>query len=156
MGLGEYLIVAVALSAVMGVIGALSHTALASECETGIGIICLATVLTPIVGIVASSDVPTLPDYTVEAGLEGDYAEVGEGALLLAITGYLSDKYSLSAEEVCVTGEGYSFTEARFSRLTVRLAGNSALADVRGMRDEIGKLFLSDGGECRVVIDFDQ
>lgn len=152
MELSEYLIYAVILSAVTGIIGAVSHTALENECASAIGVIVLALLAAPIVGGLSSGDLGGFPEY-VEVGATGGYAEVGEEAFISGVEGYLCAEYSLAPEEVELALSGYSFSEARAAEMTVRLSGMSVFADARGMKAEIEELFLLDNGVCRVVMD---
>ncbi len=152
MELREYLIYAIILSAVTGIVGAISHSVLEGECEAAIGVISLALLAAPIVGGVSSGGFGGFPEY-VEVGVSGGYAEVSEEAFISGVESYLCAEYSLAPDEVEITLSGYSFPEARAEELTVRLEGVSALADARGMKAEIEELFLLGNGVCRVVID---
>lgn len=151
--LGEYIIFALALSSVLGLIGSLSHPSLAREGEAAIGILCLFSLVSPIAAAIPSLlDLPR-PEQSLPAIGEGGYVELSEAAFADGIREYISGEFSLDRAEVSVDISDFDFTAMRAGGVVVRLIGSAALSDVRGIRDTVKSNFISDGGECKVVID---
>lgn len=155
MSLGEYIVFVVSVSALTGVIGLLSHSALEKEVRGAIGVIGILTLLSPLLSLLSgmsSGGIP-VPDKYIPA--EGGYADVSEEAFLLGVGRYLSESYSLSADNIEIMCNGFEPTQMRADGITVSLSGSAAVADVRMIREDIKNNFLTSGGEARVVILFE-
>lgn len=156
--LGDYILMALLLSAALGVVGAISHPVLFDESRSAIGVLCLFALASPLVAFIPSLvDLPALlPGGDSSVSVSGGYAEVSEEAFSRGISEYISDEFSLAPELVNARTEGFDFTEMRAERVTVSLSGEAALADARGIRLTVLELFVKEGGECEVVISFEK
>ena len=148
--LSQYMMLALSLSALLGLIGALAHPSLSREAEMGIGALCLAALASPIL-----SALPSLSDIPLSGGeipvLSGGISEVGEEAFGEGVRAYLCSELSLAEGEVGVGVSGLDVASMRASEITVTLSGRAALADGKRIRSMLDSL-LSEGGKCKVVI----
>lgn len=153
MELNDYLVLAIALSGVLGIIGLLGHPSVKGESEAAIGIVCLFALISPLSAVIGS--IGGLPELELpgESIPVGGYAEVSASAFCEGVASYISSRYSLDSECVSVEVCDFSFREMRAGFVSVRLVGSAIFADIPGIRSDVRENFLSDGGECKVVID---
>ena len=150
-----YMLLALGLSASLGLVSALSHPALSRETEMAVGVLCLFAMSFPVIAFISGP--PTLPALP-EGGytdVSGGISEIGERAWLEGIEGYLSGKYSVSPEDITVLAEGFDLYTMRARYVRVSLSGAGMLANLHAMRDDILSSFVAEGGSCEVVINFE-
>lgn len=147
------MLLALALSGVLGLIGALAPPALEREAEAAIGVICLLSLAAPVVGIVGSlgSIGDSIPEYVPAVG-EGGYLEVSEQAFADGIERYIAEEFSLPEECVEVRLSGFDFEAMSAAEARVLLYGTAAMGNIGGIRECVSEKFLSEGGRCEVVI----
>ncbi len=118
--------------------------------KLALGLILLAALATPIVSAISDFSMPEL-SYS-ESGEGGEVAEeVLKQAYEDGIRAALSDKFSLSSDEVAVSVSGFDRERLSAEAANVTLSGSAALADVRGIRGYVRENFC----ECEVFIDFE-
>lgn len=152
----QYIIMALALSGTLGIIGAASHPVLAREGQMAIGALCLLSLAVPIVG--ALSALFELPQFDFgEAEVAGDsvYAKTVEAAFVEGARAYVAAEYGLDASEVAVDIDGFDELSMRAEFIKITLSGGAAFANVTAIREAVRSELVAEGGECKVVIDFD-
>lgn len=80
----------------------------------------------------------------------GEHERVGREAFESGICRLISERYSLSEENISVRAEGYDFSTMRAERIFVLLSGRAAAADARAIKNYITEQGL---GECEVDIE---
>ncbi len=154
-GLKEYLILAVALAVVMGVLGALSHPDFAAEARSALGVISLFALMAPLIPLVSSGvELPSFDDFTVPEYGDG-YTEVAADAYEEGLRCAIAERLSISEEAVSVSLTDIDIASMRAREISVTLGGEAALSDTRSMREWIKESFLLEGGICEVVINFE-
>lgn len=153
--LGDYIFMSLALSAVLGIIGAVAHPALSREGEVAIGVLCLFSLAAPIVAAIPSlSSLPPM-NQGAEVDVNGGYSEVLEEAFGEGAVRYIAEEYSLAASDISVSTEGFDPSSMRAESVTVTLRGRAVLADLGGIRESVMRELVTDGGKCSVEVSFD-
>ncbi|MBR7116730.1 MAG: hypothetical protein IKC87_03380 [Clostridia bacterium] len=153
-GISGYMLLALGLSASLGLICALSHPSFSKETEMAVGVLCLFAMASPVLSLVGNpSVIPELPDGSYAEHF-GGITEIGEGAWLEGVASYLSDEYSVSAEDITVYAENFDFYTMRADYIRVSLSGAGVFANLHAMRDDILRSFVAEGGGCEVVMNF--
>lgn len=150
--LKEYLVLAVSIAAVMGILGALSHPNFAAEARLALGVISLLALLAPIVALFSSRlELPVLDDlYLPEYG--DGYIEVTALAYEQGLRRAVSEQIGVEEENVLVELGEVDFQSMRVCSLTVILGAEAILSDTRSLREWLKDNFLIEGGICKVVI----
>ncbi len=152
----EYIILAVCLCTLIGIISLILHSGLTKESNMALGAICLFALLSPAVGLIgAVPEMPDIDDIYIPVGLPGGYVEVSEMAFCEGICIAVADRLGCEPADAFVRTEGFSFENMRAECITVTLSGEAALADTRSLKPWLTDEFLTDGGICKVVIKLD-
>ena len=148
----EYLVLAVAVGAMMGVLGALSHPDFAKEVRSMLGVIALFALMAPIASLLSSGlqlpsfDEIPIPDY-------GDgYAELTVAAYEDGLCRAIAERMSIDSSGVSVALSDVDLSSMRAGRVSVVLDKQAILVDVRSLREWLREEFVTDGGNCEVVI----
>ena len=153
--IGNYIFFALAISAVLGVIGAAAHPVLSREVEAAIGALCLASFAVPIL-----LAVPELTSLTPLAkgesdGISSEYGEIIEDAFCKGAAGYIAEEFSLCADDISVSVEGLDTASMRAEKIGVTLSGRAVLADISGIRESVCSELVLEGGKCTVEVSLD-
>ena len=152
----QYIILALALSGVLGVIGAASHPALLREGQMAIGVLCLFTLAVPITGALPSLlELSRSETAEIEVSGDGAFKETVEEAFTEGVREYVASQYGLDISDVSVKVYELDGSSMRAERITVTLSGRAVLANAVAIRESVCSELVSDGGECKVVIDVD-
>ena len=79
-------------------------------------------------------------------GLSG----VMEAAFCEGILRAVSERFSISAEEISVSTEGFSYSEMKAEKIRILLTGKARRADLRGIRQYVEENY----GKCEVEIGY--
>ena len=145
----SYALGVVGICALVALMGFVSYRGDADgAARAAIAVIMLFSVVAPLSGM----DFDFSFDISGEGAMPdgGEYERVGREAFEMGICRLISERYSLSEENISVRAEGYDFSTMRAERIFVLLSGRAASADARAIKNYITEQGL---GECEVDIE---
>ena len=138
--------------AVLGAFGMITYRENSPIERTAFAIIILYTVSAPIAGAIFGVD----EGFSIDLGvgesqmLDEGYIEVAREAFEQGISRAVSEKYSISIEDISVRCVDFDFNEMKAGKIKVLLTGLGALCDRRGVEKYLNGLGI---GECEVNIE---
>ena len=138
--------------AVLGAFGMITYRENSPIERTAFAIIILYTVSAPIAGAIFGGD----EGFSIDLGvgesqmLDEGYVEVAKEAFEQGISRAVSEKYSISTEDISVRCVDFDFNEMKAGKIKVLLTGLGALCDRRGVEKYLNGLGI---GECEVNIE---
>jgi hypothetical protein len=146
----------VALAALGGVVTALSGEEFSEMSVGAARLIAAFAIVSMVIPAIGEFEIPKLPDReSMSECITGGYSEVSREAFAYGIAEAVSQRLNIDSEMIAVTVDGFSFNIMRAGGLRVVLPPEAALSDVRGLAIWLEENFLSEGGRCEVVIDFE-
>lgn len=142
----------VVISLVLGAVGALSHPRFSGIVEASFAILLLFALLPFVTSVVEG--VISIPEFSPIIPESGDVSTYTEEEYIDAVESYISTEYGVPRENISLTAEGFSLSELRFERMTVRIGAQAIFIDTTALRQLILTEFVTQGGEARVIIDF--
>lgn len=152
--MNEYLVMLVCTSAVVG-FGMLALRP--GEERVGgaaLGIILLASVLSPLLSLVGAVGDISAEDILGEYGtptVDGDYEERVRDAFEDGVAGAVAERFGLDVADVRAYAHGYDFEHVRAEKIKIVLSGTAVYADSRGICAFVRESGL---GECEVELEF--
>lgn len=152
----QYIILALALSGTLGILGAASHHALSREGSMAIGALCIISLAAPIAAAIPELfDLPSVGIEEIEVVGQGGYKSTLAEAFARGAEAYIAEEYSLDMSEVEVVVSGFDECSMRAESVTVTLSGKAVLANITAIRETVLAELASGGGECKVVMDIE-
>lgn len=153
--IGSYILPLVSISAVMGVMSAVSTDGFSEETAHASRLIAAFVIISLALPILSDLELPAPPKLGGGSTPAGGYVEVSRDAFEDGVAVAVAERIGVSERSVSVKADGFVFESMRAERLTVTLSRDAVLADVRGLSAWLSENFLSDGGRCEVVMDFE-
>lgn len=152
----QYIILALALSGVLGILGAASHPALSREGSLAIGALCILSLAAPIaMAIPELFELPSFNAEEIEVIGGGEYKATLEEAFVRGAETYIAEEHGLDPSDVKVELSGFDECSMRAECVTATLSGRAVLANIGAIRETVLTELVSEGGECKVVIDIE-
>ena len=130
---------------------AVAHQRFKTVTGFGVGIVMICVIFLPLVDIFADFDI-----YKEMESLIGDVEyDVTDSAVEMAfeegIREYVASEYSVCAECVGVTADGFDLEIMRAERIYVTLSGKGIYLDYKRIETDVSEKFTK-GGECEVSL----
>ena len=147
-----YFFVVFAATAVLGALGMITYRENSSVEKSAIAIILLYTVAAPIAQAVQNGGDGIFPELYIENVEPSDdgYVQVAKEAFEEGICRAVSDKYSISRENISVRAVDFDFSKMRAGTIKILLTGIAVIADTRGIEKYVNGFEI---GECEVKIE---
>lgn len=155
MELGEYMLIALALSAVLGLIGTLAHPTLREECASLIGLLSLLFLISPAASLLSGILSPPEEGEIIPTFTGGGVSEVTEEAFALGLERYAEEQLSAPSGSVGVRVIGLDRAKMRAEEIRITLGVGAAVGNIRLLGECVRENFLAEGGRYEVVIDFE-
>ena len=143
----QLLFTLILLSVAVGLCGAVCHGVMREAVRGALGIILVATLLVPFLGVVDGLSDLEIPD--VGNGEYGEFGEITALAFSEGVREAIGDEFSINGD-VRVVVRGFDPSSLRAESITVVIPTSAALVDFRAVREYAEKHFTGDGG-CEVV-----
>ncbi len=151
--MAEYAASVITVSLMLGVVCYLSHPNAERSAEIALSALLIYVVLMPlfnIIGSISNFDTDNFANIGEPSPPNGgDYEKVSEKAFAQGIKKLVSEKYSLSEENIEVFVYGFDFEKMKAESVKILLSGRAVFADYRHIESYITAEGL---GDCRVEV----